>query len=87
MTTTARTSSLDLGSFLVAKGIPLLRCEPSENGRRVVLVFNIAPSQMEILEQSFYQGGTVSAVALLAALRNLRKSMDMLLGKSDGRTR
>jgi len=81
--TTARTSSLDLGSFLVAKGIGLLRVEPSDNGRRAVLVFAIAPEQMQVLEQAFYQGGQVSAVALLAALRNLRKSMDMLLGKNN----
>lgn len=83
--TTSTNSNLDFSAYLLARGFVLQRIEPDADGKRCLMVFQIAPEQLAALESAYLQGAQVPAVALLSSLRRLRKAMDAVLGKNNVR--
>ncbi len=84
MTASYKISNLDVSAYLLARGVPLARLEPDADGKRCWMIFNIDEHQLASMESAFMQGGQVSAVALLNALRQLRRAMDNALGRNNG---
>ena len=74
--TVSRTESLDLATYLLAtRKLRYLGCQPTDNRRHLIFLFEVPQGVMPELEAEFNAGAECSAISILDSLRRLRKVM------------
>ena len=72
-----RTSSINVASFLICRGLQLDHAEPRDD--RVEFIFDIPPEALAVQEASYHSGAMVPAFQLLSALTQLKRLVKQIL--------